>query len=235
MSEGSDNSRGDLGAWQKVSAAFASNIALGVAGLATHILSRFPRFLYSGHRAHLPIWVPDYTAFTSAHWAQRLISKLYSSPRSLGFRTRGSPLLTVEPSSFVWLQQDWGRHRVWSATPDEGQLIDTTEVVWPEAATSMPGSAESCQSTLPRAGGTRRSLSGHDIGAMHGLKLPWQGPTVFTPHFQALETARWPDIQSSQRGLHSLHNGFRFTRCRRISSDGSWWRSQRCPYITREL
>jgi hypothetical protein len=195
MLAASHGSRGEPSrVWQEMSSAFASSIALEAQRLATHIQGQFAEHLYFMHRVHLPIWVPNYTFFTSAHWAERLVSSLYNPSHSLWSIFHEAPPLCLEPSSFVWFRRGWGWRSGWPATRDEGQPTEIMDEVWSEEPSLMLGTSDFRQPTLPNTGGRHRILSDQNIGATLGLNAPRQEATLLMLQAPYL-VARWPEIR----------------------------------------
>ena len=173
---GGDGSGGNLGAWRQVGLTFASSIALKAQRLANYIQGQLAHHLYLTRRPYLPIWLPDYSTLTSAHWADRLISRVHSTLYSLPSVQYGVPPLLYKPASIVWFRP----RRGWLATSDKGQLIEPDEVVWPEAVPFVPGIDGLHKPAIPDRGG-ERSIYDRHTGAVPGFNPIWGRAISFTP------------------------------------------------------
>jgi len=123
MVAGGDGGQGNMGERERVSQAFASSIVLKAHRLVDYIQGQLAHHLSFARKPFLPMWLPDYRAFASARWADRIISRVYDTIQSLpGTRHVGSTA-SVEPSPFVWFQPN----RPWSAMPQEDEHVETKQ------------------------------------------------------------------------------------------------------------
>jgi len=156
MLDGRDRGERNAEAWQQVSLAFASTIALGAQRLASYIQGQLSRHLGFAQRPLLPMWMPDHRTLTSSRWAERLVSKIYGTIQSLPGMHHLTPPLSVEPSSFVWSRPSW----VALAMPEGSEYIDTEQEPGFEAA---PSRADNATTHRPAPRGT--DSQGHAVSS----------------------------------------------------------------------
>lgn len=197
MLEGGDSSRGNLGAWRQVSAPFSSNIAARVERLASHIQDRLARYLYFTRRPYLPIWLPDYSTLTSAHWSESLVAKVYDTIQSLPGIRHLAPPLRVEPSPFAWFRPGRG----WPEMPEEDDHVVTEAGTGFEAPAFQPDGFEFHQLAGPRASGEGHIVSGPYIRTTPQPHRTWKKAPLFMPRPRPPITALrpiglWPGVKA---------------------------------------
>ncbi|MDY6918299.1 MAG: hypothetical protein SVP26_10220 [Chloroflexota bacterium] len=119
MQEGEHRNTGSTGAWQQVGMAFASRVADGAQRVVEDIRRRVVDSLpLLSRRPRLPLWLPDYSAFTGALWAERLVSRVYDTLSSLAAIPREMPSSVWAPGQFVWLRPSGVSAALWREDED---------------------------------------------------------------------------------------------------------------------
>lgn len=170
----------NAGGWQQVSLSFSTRVAGEVQRLAGRIRRQFTGgLLQQWHRPWLPLWSPDYSAFTGAIWAERLVSRVCDTLNSLSAVPREMPSFDWKPGRLVWFKPGSARAALWPEGEDDG-IVDAA---YSGATDVAPGRAGPDEHGAPADAGESAATGALAEAATRPRRRPRTVPVIGTVPF----------------------------------------------------